>query len=1160
MISRLASTSSLPWCMGGDFNEIIHSDEKRGGRKPVRSYMEEFFQCLRGADLWDIRPKVGWFSWASGTRAKTYVCKRIDRFVAKNDWRLKFQDCSIETIPMAMSDHSAILLKMVGEERICDTRKDYFKFDFCWANEDQCPITDVNCELRRKALVDLKEVMDKDENYWFQRSRVAWLKDGDRNSSFFHARANGRRKKNRIEGLLTAPDEEILQAIDRCVSQSDNDLLCRAFSAEEVTSAFAQINPSKAPGFDGLSGHFFRSFWNIVGCDFVNLCLCLLNGTMDFNFVNRTIIVLIPKVDSPTLMKQFRPISLCSVIYKVVSKAIVNRLKPLMHGCIAENQCAFVPGRRISDNFLVAHELIHYLKGSKNGPNKGAAIKLDMEKAYDRVEWGFLLDVMLRMGFDCSFVNLVRKCISTVSFQVRINGVLSDSFIPERGLRQGDPLSPYLFLFCAQGLSALLLKAQSRNEIKGIRASIRGPRISHLLYADDNPLFVKNSMEEVCKVKSILNQYEKASGQKVNFEKSSIYFSPNTPDADRMRFFNELGVVEASEPGNYLGLPLAVGKGKRVAFNFIRDKTEKRIQGWTKRLLSFGGREVFIKSVVQALPAYAMSCYLIPDGVIEDIRSQARSYWWSGKQNERGWALVAWDKIWRLIQDENSLVFKVFKAKYFPSTSFFEAKLADRHSYAWASIMKAKEALREGFFWRVGIDSKVSMFADKWGDSKPLSWSERYLDNVEVPVGVGEFMIPGCARWDENKLNRVLIADDASKVLNTLIASVHTDLMLWSHHTSGMYSAKSGYNWLKLQNSPLLIAEGIWNEVARAKVLPKIKIFGWRLCHEAIPSGLKIKQAKLGDGLCPLCNREVESALHVLKDCPKSKTVLNLSGLPQAVVEWSGDSCIRWLSFARSVLLSEGFDLFLALLWNIWNRRNKLVHDGDLQSDREIIVNSSNLIGDYKITINPIGGSCEVLQITRSRNWSKPNRDEVKINVDGAFCKSSRIAAFGVVARDAHGMVLGGLARKIVPPFTTESTEALVFTEGIRFASENGWNNAIIEGDAISIVYRLSNQSQDFSTIGLLLNEARRLLTDLPSLKVFYVSRDANRVAHTLAQWALSNHNPVDFFLDEPECINSGKSGGLGFFAAESVAIGGLSSMNFNPFSAPENPLVNLAP
>ncbi|XP_039054493.1 uncharacterized protein LOC120196868 [Hibiscus syriacus] len=138
VISHLASTSSLPWCLGGDFNEIIHPDEKRGGQKPVRFHMEEFQHCLRGADLWDIRPKIGWFSWASGTRAKSFVYERIDRFVAKNDWRLLFSECYVETIPTALSDHSTISLSLDGAITSCSPMKDYFKFDVCWANEDQC--------------------------------------------------------------------------------------------------------------------------------------------------------------------------------------------------------------------------------------------------------------------------------------------------------------------------------------------------------------------------------------------------------------------------------------------------------------------------------------------------------------------------------------------------------------------------------------------------------------------------------------------------------------------------------------------------------------------------------------------------------------------------------------------------------------------------------------------------------------------------------------------------------------------------------------------------------------------------------------------------------------------------------------------------------------
>ncbi|XP_039014011.1 uncharacterized mitochondrial protein AtMg00310-like [Hibiscus syriacus] len=147
--------------------------------------------------------------------------------------------------------------------------------------------------------------------------------------------------------------------------------------------------------------------------------------------------------------------------------------------------------------------------------------------------------------------------------------------------------------------------------------------------------------------------------------------------------------------------------------------------------------------MVQALPAYAMSCYLLSKGVIEDIKTQARSYWWSGKQDAR---------VWRLINDEESLAFKVLKAKYFPRSNFLEARLGDMYSYAWASIIKAKDALIEGFFWRVGMNSSTRIFLDKWGDSGPLKWNERYMDSSVVPIRVAYFMLPDYPRWDENKV------------------------------------------------------------------------------------------------------------------------------------------------------------------------------------------------------------------------------------------------------------------------------------------------------------------------------------------------------------------------------------------------------------------------
>ncbi|KAL4340591.1 hypothetical protein GQ457_08G017500 [Hibiscus cannabinus] len=320
----------------------------------------------------------------------------------------------------------------------------------------------------------------------------------------------------------------------------------------------------------------------------------------------------------------YRPISLCSVTYKNVSKVIVNRLKDLMPVCIAENQSTCVPGRIIYDNIMIAHELLHYLKGSRNGPNKGVDVKLDMEKAYDRVEWHFPKDVMGKMGFVARWIDLVMKCITSVSYCINVNGQVSEFFRPSRGLRQGDPLSPYLFLFCTQGLSALLLKEQSLGNIKGIRASQNGPRITHLLYADDCLLFLKNSPREAYMMKDILSCYEYSLGHKMNVDKSYIYYSNGMIVESEEMISSILNMRDELEVGNYLGLPLIVGKSKMQALGFLTESVDKRVNGWTKNLLSFGGREVLLKVVAHALPAYAMGCFLLPECILDPIINTMR--------------------------------------------------------------------------------------------------------------------------------------------------------------------------------------------------------------------------------------------------------------------------------------------------------------------------------------------------------------------------------------------------------------------------------------------------------------------------------------------------------------------------------------------------------
>ena len=256
------------------------------------------------------------------------------------------------------------------------------------------------------------------------------------------------------------------------------------------------------------------------------------------------------------------------------------------------------------------------------------AIKLNMSKAYGRVEWVFVEEIMCMLGFAEAWIKLIMMCINTASYSVLINGEQCGFFQVSRGIRQGDSLSPYIFLLCAEGLSFLLKKAVRERRITGVAASRGGPKISHIFFAHDSLLFCQATLGNCEAVRCILQIYEEVSGQKLNQAKTSIFFTKNTSMDMRQRIQGVFQVPKIKIHEKYLGLPSFVGCSKSTSFGELKGQVSKKINGWKEKFFSHGGREVLIKAVAQSIPTYTMSCFRLPDGLCNDLNNMFSNFWW----------------------------------------------------------------------------------------------------------------------------------------------------------------------------------------------------------------------------------------------------------------------------------------------------------------------------------------------------------------------------------------------------------------------------------------------------------------------------------------------------------------------------------------------------
>jgi hypothetical protein len=399
----------------------------------------------------------------------------------------------------------------------------------------------------RQSTFDIHSLSRMDTSICWQQSRLSWLQDGDANSKYFHSIMAGRHRGNTISSLLV--DGGVVEGVNpvraavfnyfadhfkniqgerpsveglefRRIDVMDGVTLVRPFHIDEVKAAVWDCDSYKTPGPDGVNFGFIKEFWSEMSGDIMRFVGDFHRNGKLTKGINSTFIALIPKVESPQKLNDFRPISLVGSLYKILAKILANRLKGVVGKLVSETQSAFVSGRQIMDGLLIANEAVD---GARKLKKELLLFKVDFEKAYYSIDWKYLDAVMVKMGFPTLWRKWINECIGTASASVLVNGSPTTEFPLRRGLRQGDPLSPFLFLLAAEGLNVLMKADVDVQMFTGYKFGLQdGVSVSHLQFADDTLLVGEKSWANVRALQAVLLLFESVSGLKVNFHKSML--------------------------------------------------------------------------------------------------------------------------------------------------------------------------------------------------------------------------------------------------------------------------------------------------------------------------------------------------------------------------------------------------------------------------------------------------------------------------------------------------------------------------------------------------------------------------------------------------------------------------------------------------------------
>eukprot|EP00253_Pinus_taeda_P035640 PITA_35640 len=920
-----------------------------------------------------------------------------------------------------------------------------------------------------------------------QKSRCLWLKSGDKNTSFFHNSLKLRRAGNNIERitvegrvlteqveikeaasrhfqtLLTADphyleNPDFLNIIENKISEAQNADLDKEITSEEIEWSIHSMPLDKAPGPDGFTVAFYRTHWEIIKKDYIRMAKNFFTKCKMGSSIKSSHLALIPKDPNPQSFDIFRPISLCNVSYKIITKILANRLKKILPSLISENQGGFVPRRHITDNVILIQEAIH---SSISRKERGMIIKLDMANAFDRVNHSFLQAVLKNFGISEYFISRVMECISFNWTAPLINGRPCNAFKSSRGLRQGCPLSPFLYIIMAETLSLHLDNKRRLKEITRVEI-VRGTKgINHFLFVDDTLLIGGASSLMARRFKKTLDLFLQASGGNLSNNKCMTY-TWNVPRyiTQRISIIMEIPAQRNWSHFMYLGLPLAKESIKTEIWVKLIEKLRGKLQSWGVYWLNLAGRTILIKAILSALPIYQFATTLTPASIHKHMELIIRSFLWQGgKKDTKRFSLVKWDKV-ILPLEKGGLGIRVPRL----------ANMAMGFKLTWRILNE------RGAWWIEVIKRKYLNGVNSWRS----------------------FSLP-------NDLKNLWADLKTSLIGSAPTNRMSDDKFVWDPN-GGSYTVKEGYR--ALQNASAINNWPLHKAAWRTECLPKVKLFNWTLLHGKILTAENLRKKGIhGPSICCMCREAEESSNHLFIECPFARSCWNLITSPLITGDLPNQITLLQKSWEKSFPQSNKSKNLAKRMWNsipsnlcwqIWIARNKCIfnnkkpsisstlaktialisetieENGITQADSELTDASvkewmSKFNYETRTQNNPSIGKGNLdwkLRGTKEEvnNWIQKQRRPT-LHFDGASKNNPGQAGAGGIIKDSQGKTIvtyeWGLGS-----MSNNKAEAYSLLLGTSIARNLGLQNPLIMGDSAIIIEAMTS-GKDFKQMAL---------------------------------------------------------------------------------------------